>query len=238
VAEENDPRDEKPDGHEGWEGLAEEASEGSLAPSDELEAALQEASDAVPERSGATPAGGRGGSADKLMLEALSGELQTLKQEYEARVTELDELKDRHLRLQAEFENFRRRGLKERQEAHQYGHQNLVKDLLATVDNLERAIAHAEQSEGGDLQGLLQGVELVHRELMGALGKHGVQEIDTSEGRFDPSVHEAMAQVPEASVPVGHIVGVLQKGYQLRDRMLRPARVVVSQGPADEKASD
>ena len=77
--------------------------------------------------------------------------------EYEVRLAELEELKDRSLRQQAEFENFRRRSLKEREETHRFGHQNLVKDLLPTVDNLERALEHAEGSEDGNLEGLLQG---------------------------------------------------------------------------------
>ena len=141
---------------------------------------------------------------------------------------------DRLQRLQAEFENFRRRGLRERQEAFQYGHQNLVKDLLSAVDNLERAVEHSENSAGGDLQNLLQGVELVLRELLGALGMHGVRVIEAANEPFDPAVHEAMSQFTDPSVPTNTVVQVLQKGYQLRDRLLRPARVIVSRMPDDE----
>ena len=229
------PSDES-DAGEGWEALSEEASEGQLTPGDALESALQEASEAVEARQEARKETGEGKSAgatsaDKMMLEALSNELQSLKAEYEAKTAELDEHKERFVRLQADFENVRRRGLKERQEAFQYGHQNLVKDLLSTVDNLDRAIEHAEQSGGGDLQSLLQGVELVRRELLGALGKHGVSAIETEGKAFDPEVHEAMAQTPDASVSANTIVEVLQTGYRLRDRMLRPARVVVSRLP-------
>jgi molecular chaperone GrpE len=192
---------------------------------------------------GARPAdaGGRKGAstADKLILEALSNELQALKQQFEARGAELAEQKERNLRLQAEFENFRRRTLKERQEALQYGHQNLVKDLLPTVDNLERAIAHAHGSGGGDLQALLQGVVLVQRDLMAVLVRHGVSLVDTAQGRFDPALHEAIAQVPDAERPTGSIVDVMEKGYLLRERMLRPARVVVSHGgPPASAAKD
>jgi molecular chaperone GrpE len=223
---------------EGWEGLAEEADGGSLAPSNELEAALQEASDAVGQGKarGESAAASGAGSADKVVIQALSTELQALKEQFEAQQRELEETRERHVRLQAEFDNFRKRGLKERQEAHQFGHQNLVKDLLATVDNLERAIGHGEESPAADLQAVLQGVELVHRELMAVLAKHGVSVIDTSEARFDPAVHEAMAQVPDATVPPNSIVDVLQKGYLLRDRMLRPARVVVSKAPEPESS--
>jgi molecular chaperone GrpE len=217
---------------------AAEASEGGLPASDELEAALREASESVEAREEARQESQTGAekpsSADELIMEALSTELQSLKGEYESTTAELETLKETHLRLQAEFENFRRRGLRERQEAHKFGHQNLVKDLLTTVDNLDRAIEYAEQSDGGDLQGLLQGVELVRREFLAAFGKHGVALIDTEEVPFDPAMHEAMAQVEDGSVPANTIVQVLERGYQLWDRMLRPARVLVSRQPAED----
>lgn len=210
----------------------EEAEGGELDISDEMEAALREAEESYDERKiqageGKGEAGGPE-SADKMTIELLSQELQALKAEYEARDAELAEIQDQYTRLQAEFENFRKRTLKERQDSFQFGHQNLVKDLLSSVDNLERALEHGEQSGDGDFQSLLQGVELVHRELLGALEKHGVVVIEAEGKIFDPAIHEAMAQVPTADVPPNSIVQVLQKGYQLRDRMIRPTRVIVS----------
>ena len=220
------------DDAEGLEALTEDGEGGALTPSAELEEALREASEAVDGRkAGELRAADHKPSADKLTIELLSGELQTLKAEYEALQGELDQAGERYARLQAEFENFRRRGLKERQEAHQFGHQNLVKDLLATVDNLDRALEHVEENDGDDLQALLQGVELVSRELMVALGKHGVIRIEAKDEIFDPAVHEAMAQIESADVPANTVLQVLQTGYMLRDRMLRPARVVVSKPP-------
>jgi molecular chaperone GrpE len=220
------------DDAEGLEALAEEAEGGALTPSAELEEALREASEAV---EGRKAEGLRAAdpklTADKMTIEILSGELQTLKAEYEALQGELEQSNERYVRLQAEFENFRRRGLKERQEAHSFGHQNLVKDLLSTVDNLDRALGHAEQNTGDDLQALLQGVELVSRELLVALGKHGVIRIDAQDQPFDPAIHEAMAQVESSDAPPNTVLQVLQTGYMLRDRMLRPARVVVSKAP-------
>jgi molecular chaperone GrpE len=217
---------------EGWEGLAgEEPSVGSLAPSDELEAALREASDAVAARgAGRGSVAGGAGVQDKL-IEALSAELQEVKTAYEAAAAELESLRDQHLRLQAEFENFRRRSLKEKQDAQLYGHQNLVKELLPTVDNLDRAIEHAEQSGSEELQQLLQGVELVRRELLGVLERFGVSSIEAQGAPFDPAIHEALAQAPTTEVEPNTVVSVMEKGYQLRDRMLRPARVVVSKAP-------
>jgi molecular chaperone GrpE len=141
------------------------------------------------------------------------------------------EARDQLLRLQADFDNFRKRALKERNEVLHYGHQNLVKELLSVVDNLERAIGHARASGGGDLGGFLQGVELVQRELLGALEKHGVGRVEALGQLFDPAVHEAMAQVPDAAAAPGTVLEVLQEGYRLRDRLLRPARVVVARPP-------
>jgi molecular chaperone GrpE len=201
----------------------------AIATSDEMEAALREAAEAVDERRRGPDAGEI--SPDKMTIEMLSQELQSLKEEFEARCKELEEANDRHARLQAEFENFRRRNLKERQESLQYGHQNLVKDLLSTVDNLERAVGHTEQSDDVNLESVLQGVALVQREFLAALGKQGVKEIDPAGEPFDPTFHEAMGQVPDSAVAANTVVQVLQKGYLLQDRMLRPARVMVARAP-------
>lgn len=149
---------------------------------------------------------------------------------------ELAKTQDRLLRLQADFENFRRRALSERHDLYQYGHENLVKDLLLTVDNLDRAIGHARESGGGDLESFLQGVELVQREFLGILENHSVSEVEALGKAFDPAVHEAMAQVPDASVAPNTVTEVLQKGYQLREHLLRPARVMVAKAPEVEKA--
>ncbi len=208
--------DHKPDELEGREALEEEASEGSLSPSAELEEAMREAAEAVEDRQAS-----RKPKAQEPESEALAAELAEVR-------AELEGFKDRHLRLQADFENQRKRTLRDRQEAHKFGHENLVKDLLGSVDNLERAIDHAQSSDGGDFEAMLQGVELVRRELLGALGKHGVTAIEAEAQPFDPEVHEAMAQEFDDSVPVGTVVRVFEKGYRIWDRLLRPARVVVS----------
>jgi molecular chaperone GrpE len=198
---------EAAEGTEGWESLSEEAEAGSLAPNPELEEAMREAMEAV---------------------EAREEERRQPAGEGEAA-----ELHDRLLRLRADFDNFRKRTLKEKEEAFRYGHQNIVKDLLPTVDNLERAIEHARGSQTGDLEGLLQGVELVLRELLGVLEQYGLAAIEAEGQTFDPAVHEAMTQQLHESAPVNTVMQVFQKGYRLRDRLLRPARVVVSGGPGE-----
>ena len=217
------PREPDPEG--------EEASGGSIDPSPELEEALREAAAAVPDPSRARE--------ERASEEVVLDEPVSVRPEDE--VTRLrDELataRDRMLRLQADFDNFRKRAMKDREEAVQYGPQILVKDLLSVVDNLARAIDHARQSGGGDLEGLLQGVELVRRELESVLSKNHVREVEALGKVFNPAQHEAMAQVPNASVEPNTIVEVLQKGYQLRDRLIRPARVIVTRAPdePDEK---
>jgi len=211
----------------------------TIEPSDEMAEALRKATEAVEARR--APQGGDASddvhSPDKMTIELLSQELQDLKSQHEEKLKEHGEQAERLLRLQAEFENFRRRSLKEKQESLQFGHQNLVKDLLSAVDNLERALEHGAQNTGAESQGLLDGVELVHREVLGALAKHGVQEIDAAGKPFDPAFHEAMGQVPNSEVPANTIIEVLQKGYVIRDRMLRPSRVIVSRAATEQEAA-
>ncbi|MEE3325970.1 MAG: nucleotide exchange factor GrpE [Myxococcota bacterium] len=212
----------------------EEGAGPKIEPSEEMEEALREATASVEaRREGAESSGG--GSADERTMEALISELQSMKEEFEARCNEADELTDRYTRLQAEFENFRRRSLKEKQEALQYGQQNLIKDLLATVDNLERALEHADSGQEVDLSSILEGVDLVQREFLTALGKVGVKQVDPAGEAFDPNFHEAMGQIPAAGVEPNSVVQVLQKGYVLQDRMLRPARVLVAAAEGAEK---
>lgn len=218
-------------GNEGWEGFAGDASEGNLEPSNELEEAMREAAESHDARAAerASQKSGAGGAAQEELEAALA-----------AAQRELAEAKDRHLRLAADFENSRRRGLREREEAQLFGHQNVVKDLLPSVDSLERAIDHARQGGEGSQGGLLEGVELVLREIFAVLARHGVVPIEAQGQPFDPALHEALAQLPDGTVPANTVVQVFQPGYQLRGRLLRAARVVVSKPPADadEKAEE
>jgi molecular chaperone GrpE len=199
-----------------------EVSGGSIDPSPELEEALREAAAAV------TDAEPQPASSEVLLEQTveISPEDEVLRLR-----EDLSASHDRLLRLQADFENFRKRALRDREEALQYGPQNLVKDLLSVVDNLARAIDHARQSGGGDLEGLLQGVELVRRELESVLAKHHVREVEALGKPFNPAQHEAMGQIPDATVEPNTIVEVLQRGYQLRERLIRPARVMVARAP-------
>lgn len=140
------------------------------------------------------------------------------------------QLLDRHLRLQADFDNHRKRTARERGEAQAAGLEKLARDLLGGLDDLERAQHFAAQPDG-KLADLQQGVALVRQELLGALGRHGLCEIEALGAPFDPKVHEAMAQAVHPEAAPGQVLEVLQRGYRLGERLLRPARVVVAKAP-------
>ncbi len=149
--------------------------------------------------------------------------------------SDVEELKSRYLRLAADFDNFKKRALKERQDLHNYATENLIKELLATVDNLERAVGHGRQEEG-DAKSLLEGVELTYRSLMQALEKLGVQAVEGVGQPFNPEVQEAIRQVPSDEHDIGVVIEVLQKGYLLKDRLMRAALVAVSSGSGNKSA--
>jgi molecular chaperone GrpE len=150
--------------------------------------------------------------------------------ETEALRKENEELIDTLQRLQAEFENFRKRAQRDQESLVARAHERLVEELLPVVDDLERALVAAEQHEEAKLE---EGVRLVHRALSGALEREGLAEIETN-GKFDPHVHEALLTQP-SDAEEGSVIEVLQKGYRLGDRVLRPSRVVVA-GPNETPA--
>jgi molecular chaperone GrpE len=159
-------------------------------------------------------------------------ELEKQVSSLEERAALLEKERDEHLddlkRVAAEFENYRKRVARDQASQAARAHERLVKELLPVLDDLERALVAAEEHEEAKLE---EGVRLVHRELRDALSKEGLVEIET-EGEFDPHVHEALLTQPSEEDD-GAILQVIQKGYRLGDRVLRPARVVVSQGSAE-----
>ena len=148
--------------------------------------------------------------------------------ELDAARIEVAECRDRALRAQAEFDTFRKRIVREREEEKRRANERLVEELLPAIDNLERAIEHT--TAGGDLSHLLSGVEAVHTQVVGILGKHGVTVIDPAGEPFDPMTQQAVSQLEDASVPDGTVAAVFQKGYEMGGRVVRPAMVVVSTG--------
>jgi molecular chaperone GrpE len=144
------------------------------------------------------------------------------------------ELKDKLLRTLAEMENLRKRTAREVTDARLYGVASFARDMLVVADNMRRALdavsPELRASAEPDVQALVEGVELTERELLKALEKNGVRQFTPQGGKFDPNVHQAMFEVPNASVPAGSIVEVVQPGYMIGDRVLRPAMVGVSKG--------
>lgn len=132
---------------------------------------------------------------------------------------------DRLLRLAADFENYKKRAARERQEYVALANERLLKELIPILDDLERALNAAEQHEEAQLE---DGVRLVHRSLASLLERQGVKEIAT-DGKFDPHVHEALLAQPAEDKEQGDVVDVIQKGYTLGDRVVRPARVIVAE---------
>jgi len=149
-----------------------------------------------------------------------------LRKQMEIKELEAKNNYERFLRQAAELDNFKKRTAREREEAIRFANEILVKDLLPVVDNLERAIAHA--SGGGNGKPLVEGVEMVLKSLLDVLVKHGVTQISAVGQPFDPSRHEAMAQVESESHEPNSVVEEVHKGYLLRDRLLRPALVSVA----------
>ncbi|MGV8084574.1 MAG: nucleotide exchange factor GrpE [Coriobacteriia bacterium] len=154
--------------------------------------------------------------------------------ELEQARAEVDELRDRVLRTQAEFDNFRKRTTREREEERKRAAERVIGEMLPVIDNMERAIEHAKA--GWDVAQLLQGIESISTQMLGVLGKEGAKVIDPTGQPFDPTQHQAMSQTENPDVPDGTVLEVYQKGYTLGGRVLRPAMVVVSTGgPAREE---
>lgn len=153
---------------------------------------------------------------------------ETLEAKLEAKEKEAQDNYDRFLRLSAEFENFKKRMEKEKTDAYKFGTENLIKELLPVLDNLERAIDHGEAK---DPQGLLEGVDMTLKGFLTTLEKIGVSPVDASGKEFDPNLHEAVMVQEDAHHPAGTVLTQLQKGYTLHNRLIRPAMVVVSKRP-------
>jgi molecular chaperone GrpE len=142
------------------------------------------------------------------------------------------QLKDRVIRTLADYENYRKRSDREKQEYYKYALADLIRDLLPVLDNFDRALEHAE--EGDEFH---RGVLLIYKQLFDVLKKHGLKPIDQAGVRFDPNVHEAVIREENPSVPSHTVLEILQKGYFLHDRLLRPAMVKVAVGGPEENVA-
>lgn len=153
----------------------------------------------------------------------------------DALLSENAELRDKLLRTMADMENLRRRTEREKTDTARYSISNFARDVLTVGDNLKRTVDHVPaEAAAADpaLKSFLEGVELTERELLNVLERHGVTRIEPLGQRFDPNCHQAMYEVPDPSVPEGTVVDVMQAGYTIGDRCLRPALVAVAKGGA------
>ena len=157
------------------------------------------------------------------------GDVASLRAALEAAREEARRSHDRWLRERADLENLKKRVAREREEAVRFGNEALLRDLLPVVDNLERAVEHAQS--GGDGQPLIEGVALVLKGLRDVLERHGVTRVPAQGARFDPAHHEAVAHVESAEHEPHSVMAEHQPGYRLNERLLRPALVTVAKAP-------
>ncbi|MCW8858336.1 MAG: nucleotide exchange factor GrpE [Deltaproteobacteria bacterium] len=144
----------------------------------------------------------------------------------------LDKIKvqqEQYLRTLADMENLRKRTQREKEELAKFANENILREILPVMDNLERAIEHADQAENGE--GLLEGVQMTLTQFSQVLSRFGVEPVEAMGQPFDPALHQAMGQMESADHPVNTVVQQMQKGYQLNERLLRPAFVMVAKAP-------
>ncbi|MGB3457267.1 MAG: nucleotide exchange factor GrpE [Litorimonas sp.] len=148
--------------------------------------------------------------------------------------TELATLKDQALRVRAEAENIRKRSEREVQNAKLYGVEKFAGDVLSVYDNLSRALhtidGQAREELGENARNLVSGIELTEKDLTAALGRHNIKPVDGVGSKFDPNVHQAVANIPHPEIEKGHVAAVMQQGFTIGDRTLRAAMVAVSTG--------
>jgi molecular chaperone GrpE len=146
---------------------------------------------------------------------------------------EAEKFRDLAMRTAADFDNFRKRAAREKEDAIRFANNNLLEQLLPVLDNFELGLDAARSAP--DAAAILQGLDMVSRQFRDFLSSSGVEEIKTEGETFDPNLMEAVGHEPDAKIPEGHVLRQARRGYKLRDRLLRPASVFVSKGP-EEKA--
>lgn len=155
-------------------------------------------------------------------------QLEELKQ----RAAKADDNWDRLVRTTADFDNFKKRAAREKQEAIRYANEAVLEKLVPVLDNFDAALSAAQAGSNSAAQSLQTGVAMIFQQLKKVLTESGLEEVDATGQKFDPNFHEAVSQQESAQVPEGHVLQQLRKGYKLRDRLLRPATVVVAKKPS------
>jgi molecular chaperone GrpE len=153
-------------------------------------------------------------------------------EELKQKAAKADEHWDRLLRTTADLENFKKRAARERQDAIRFANASLFEKLIPALDNFDMAMAAANNAEGHSMESLKTGVAMIYNQLKAALADTGLEEIDATNQPFDPNLHEAVSHQDSADLPEGQVLQQLRKGYKLKERLIRPASVVVSRKPA------
>jgi len=148
------------------------------------------------------------------------------------RAAKADERWERLLRTTADFDNFKKRAAREKQDAIKFANESLIQKLIPVLDNFDMALAAAQSEQTEATQSLQTGINMIYQQLRNVLVESGLEEVDAAGKAFDPNLHEAVSQQETNEVAEGHVVQQLRKGYKLRDRLLRPATVVVAKPPA------
>jgi molecular chaperone GrpE len=158
-------------------------------------------------------------------------ELEAVRRELEAAQAKVNESRDLHLRATAELDNFRKRAERDMAAARKYGVEKIASELLDVRDNLERGL-DAAKAQGQEASAVADGMDLTLKQLVGVMERYGVTQLDPKGEPFNPEWHQAMSTLEKADVAPNTVVEVMQKGYRLHDRLLRPALVIVSKAPA------
>lgn len=145
---------------------------------------------------------------------------------------------DRFVRLNAEFDNFKKRAARDRLEAIKYANESLLETLIPTLDNFEMAMMAVESASADSIDSLKQGITMVHKQLRDVIKEAGMEEIDAANQSFDPAWHEAISQQESDEVPEGQVIQQVRKGYKLKDRLIRPANVIVAKAKGESGETD
>ncbi len=155
-------------------------------------------------------------------------------EELKSKAGKADEHWERLLRTTADFDNYKKRAAREKQDAIKFANESLLQKLIPLLDHFDMALSAAQSAQGdaAQVQSLQTGIQMIHQQLKSTLSEAGLEEVDATGKPFDPNLHEAVSQKETPDVPEGQVVQQLRKGYKLRERLLRPASVVVAKQPA------
>ncbi len=158
--------------------------------------------------------------------------------EIQAKAAKADETWDRYVRLNADFDNFRKRAARDREDGMRAAQERLLNKLLPVIDNFDMAMAATGSAQNTTVESLKAGVQMIQGQLKAVLSESGVEEIDAIGKPFDPNLHEALSQMESTDAPEGTVLQQLRKGYKMRDRLLRPASVIVAKKPAAAESTE